>query len=65
MPDLTDPDLTDPDRTDPGSAARPDLVDWATGRLAETTTLPLDAHAEIYDDVHAALRDALDPLVGD
>jgi hypothetical protein len=37
-------------------------VDSALGRLADADHLPTDGHAEVYEDVHRGLRDALTAL---
>ncbi|WP_241968551.1 hypothetical protein [Streptomyces sp. ICBB 8177] len=37
-------------------------VDAALERLADADHLPTDSHVEVYEDVHARLRDALTAL---
>ena len=64
-------DPVEPARTrpaGPGAAeAQPDslstgdlAVDEALGRLAELDERPVADHAEMYEDIHRSLRDALD-----
>lgn len=45
-------------RTPTGNAE----VDARLERLADTDHLPTDGHAEVYEDVHRGLRDALTAL---
>lgn len=54
--------MSDPEsKPVPGSASA-DLLRTALDRLGQTDTLPLDAHAGVHDEVHAAIRDVLDAI---
>jgi len=56
-PDLSHPDLSHPD--DAFASTGEPRVDEAVDRLRGLTGLPVAEHADVFDDVHRRLQDAL------
>lgn len=50
--------------TEPEPSGDP-RVDAGVARLAELDDLPVSRHVEVFDDIHARLRDALESAAED